>query len=198
MTLTFTARTGVSLIHESTVEDTLRLVRQLELGDDLDLDIAIGVRDGHPDQSALVDGLRGRGAVLPIDPACSVTEAHNRALARMVDKGNQFAWILSHELLLEPRTLGVLTKHMRVVPDCAVVSPYVTRSDAPKRKAVDVDAGHWVGSLYRTAALERIGLFDDGDVVEGHDVGWSGRARGAGWRVMTHRKARLTLASVHE
>jgi len=130
---------------------------------------------------------------------------------------------MSPELVIETWTLGVLTRHMRLVPDCAVVSPRImasahprshiwsdggavspdgavrrlsaglSRKRAPRGGAKDVDAIHRVGSLYRISAAEALGPFADDDEVDGHDIGWSGRARRDGWRVMVQRRARLAL-----
>lgn len=226
MALTFTPRTGVSLMHGSSVADTLRALRLLELCGDLDLDIVVGVRADDPDRTALADGIRGRGALLPVDPALPAGTAGNLALTGMVNHGREYAWILSPELVVEQWTLGLLTKHMAQVPDCAVVSPRImrqahpkpliwsdggvvssdgavrpisaglSRTKAPRAKAADIDAVHRVGSLYRTRALETVGLFVDGDEVDGHDVGWSDRARRNGWRVMVQRRSIAVLEGV--
>lgn len=223
MALTYTPRTGVAIMHGSSVADTLRALRLLELSADLDLDIVVGIRVGDPDQSALATGLRGRGVLLPIDPTVSDSIAWNAAVAGMVDKGTKYAWIISPELVIEKRTLRLLTKHMTAVPDCAVVGPRIMQSAqprspiwsdggavspegavsrlsaglrrqrAPRTRAVDVDAVHRVGSLYRISAMETVGPFADGDDVDGHDVGWSDRVRSNGWRVMVQRRAEAVL-----
>lgn len=223
MALTFTPRTGVAIMHGSSLANTLRTLRLLELSADLDLEIAVGVRRGDPDESALAAGLRGRGVLLPVDPTVSDSTACNTALAGMVDRGNQYAWIISPDLAIQKWTLRLLTRHMTVVPDCAVVSPRImqsarprsliwsdggavspdgavsrlsaglSRKRAPRPSAVDVDAVHRVGSLYRVSAVERMGTFADGDAVDGHDVGWSDRARRHGWRVMVQRRAEAVL-----
>ena len=223
MALTFTPRTGVAIMHGSSLANTLRALRLLELSADLDLEIVVGVRMGDADESALATGLRGRGVLLPVDPTVSDSTAWNTALAGMVDKGSQYAWIISPELVIEKWTLRVLTKHMTVVPDCAVVSPRIMQSAqprsliwsdggavspegtvsrlsagllgkrAPRARAVDVDAVHRVGSLYRISAMETVGPFADGDEVDGHDVGWSDRVRRHGWRVMVERRAEAVL-----
>lgn len=228
MALTYTARTGVSIMHGSSLANTLRAVRLLELCDDLDLDIVVGVRADDPAESALAAGLRGRGALLAVDPALSNTKACNTALAGMVDNGTQFAWIISPELVIENWTLGPLTRHMTLVPDCAVVSPRIMQdaqpkpliwsdggavspdgavrrlsaglsvSRAPQARAADVDAVCRIGSLYRISALQAVGPFTDGDEVDGHDVGWSYRARRDGWRVMVQRRARPVLEGVDD
>ena len=223
MALTFTPRTGVAIMHGSSLANTLRALRLLELSADLDLDIVVGVRVGDADEPALAAGLRGRGGLLPVDPTVSDSMACNVALAGMVDKGNQYAWIVSPELLIQKWTLRLLTKHMTFVPDCAVVSPRIMQSAqprsliwsdggavspdgavsrlsvglrrkrAPRASAVDVDAVHRVGSLYRISAMETVGPFADGDEVDGHDVGWSDRVRSKGWRVMVQRRAQAVL-----
>jgi hypothetical protein len=223
MALTFTPRTGVAIMHGSSLANTLRALRLLEMSTDLDLDIVVGVRMGDPDESALAAGLRGRGALLPVDPPVSDSAGWDTALAGMVGKGNQYAWIISPDLVIGKRTLRFLTKHMTVVPDCAVVSPRIMQSAqprapiwsdggavspdgavtrlsaglrrkrAPRARAVDVDAVHRVGSLYRVSAMEAVGLFADGDEVDGHDVGWSNRVRSNGWRVMVQRRAEAVL-----
>lgn len=228
MAVTYTARTGVSIMHGSSLANTLRALRLLELCGDLDLDIVVGVRTDHPDRSSLADGIRGRGALLPVDPALSDSTAANSALAGMVDKGNEYAWIVSPELVVERWTLGVLTKHMTLEPDCAVVSPRImrsahpkpliwsdggavspdgtvrriaaglTRARAPRARAADVDAVHRVGSLYRISALETVGSFLDGDEVDGHDVGWTDRARRDGWRVMVQRRSQAVLEGAED
>lgn len=228
MALTFTPRTGVSIMHGSSLAHTLRALRLLELCGDLDLDIVVGVRADDPDRPALAEGIRGRGALLPVDPALSDSTAGNPALAGMVDKGNEYAWIISPELVVERWTLGLLTKHMTLVPDCAVVSPRImqyahpkpliwsdggavspdgavrriaaglSRARAPRNRAADVDAVHRVGSLYRISAVETVGQFVDGDEVDGHDVGWSDRARRDGWRVMVQRQSHAVLEGVED
>lgn len=228
MALTFTPRTGVSLMHGSSLANTLRALRLLELCGDLDLDIVVGVRADDPDRSALSDGIRGRGVLLPVDPALSESTSGNPALAGMVDKGNEYAWIISPELVVERWTLGLLTKHMALVPDCAVVSPRIMQSAhpkpliwsdggalssdgavrrisaglrrgrAPRTRVADVDAVHRVGSLYRISAMETVGPFVDGDDVDGHDVGWSDRARRGGWRVMAQRRSQAVLEGVED
>lgn len=223
MALTFTPRTGVAIMHGSSLANTLRALRLLEMSTDLDLEIVVGVRMGDPDESALTAGLRGRGVLLPVDPAASDSAVWDTALVGMVDQGNQYAWIISPELLIDRRALRHLTKHMTVVPDCAVVSPRIMQSAQPRApiwsdggavssdgavtrlsaglrrkraardRAVDVDAVHRVGSLYRISAMETVGLFADGDEVDGHDVGWSDRVRSNGWRVMVQRRAEAVL-----
>lgn len=227
MALTFTPRAGVSIMHGSSLDDTLRSLRLLELSGDLDLTAVVGIREGDPHRSALVDGMRGRGTILPIVPTASDAEAHNAVLTELVRRDVQYVWTLRPELVIGSWTLGVLTKHMTAVPDCAVVgarimrfaepqpliwsdggtvsvngsvkrlSAGLSRRQAPKAKPVDVDAVHRAGSLYRVAALQTVGLFGDDDEVDGHDVGWSDRARQAGWRVMVQRRARPQLEGVN-
>lgn len=226
MTLSFTPRTGVALFHGPNPKDTLRLLRRLELGSDLDLEIIIGVPEGHVDVPALADGLRGRGTLRSIDPSLSVPAGANVILADMIGKGIQYAWILGPELRPTPATLSILTRHMARMPDCAAVGPRILQhtdsrpviwsdggvvsgdgqvgrisagvkwSGAPKARAVDVDAVPFPGSLYRVSAVATLGPFGDSDIVDGHDVGWSNRARRAGWRVMVQRRARSRLVGV--
>ena len=227
MALTFTPRTGVSIVHGPNLDDTVRLLRLLEMSADLDLEIMVAVRGGAADEPALVDRMQGRGSIATVPPGASDAEAHNAIMTGLVNRGCEFAWILRPELLVEPLTLGQLVRHMRKVPDCGVVgarimqfgvpesliwsdgaavsvdgsikrhSAGLSRSRAPKGKSVDVEAVCRAGALYRVAALEAVGLFVDGDEVEGHDVHWSDRARRAGWRVMVQRRARPTLEGVN-
>jgi GT2 family glycosyltransferase len=223
MALTFTPRTGVSLLHNSRVEDTLRTLRLLELSSDLDLHVVVGVRDGDADQPALSDGLRGRGTILTVDPDASDAGVHNAIIATFAEQGSQYAWILRPDLTFGQWTLGLLTRHMTRVPDCGVVgarimqageprkviwsdgatmsatgsltraSAGLNRSKATKAKPVDVDAVCRIGALYRVAALESVGPLDDDDLIDNHDVRWSESARRAGWRVMVQRRAHPTL-----
>lgn len=203
MTLGFTPRTGVTVIHGSNPDDTLRLLSCLEMGDDLDLEIVIGVHEGHPDVPALADGMHGRGTLRSIDPTLSVPAGADLIIADMVGKGTQYAWILSPSVRPAPTALKFLTKHLAQVPDCAVVgsrmgrlSTGVNKSQAPKARPVDVESVPFIGSLYRVSAVATLGRFGDADIVDEHDVGWSNRARRAGWRVMMHRRAELELGGL--
>jgi GT2 family glycosyltransferase len=199
MALTFTPRTGVSIVHGSSVDDTVRLLRLLELSHDLDLETVVEIRDGAGDASALANRMDGRASILTVPAGASDAEAHNAILARIMERGSQFAWILAPELVIEPLTLGTLVRHLRKVPDCAVVGANIdmTRSLARTTKAADVEAVVRTGALYRVATLESVGLFGDNDVVDGHDAQWSARARQAGWRVMVHRAAAPMLERAH-
>jgi GT2 family glycosyltransferase len=227
MALTFTPSTGVSIVHGTSLDDTVRLLRLLELSNDLDLEIVVAVRGGAADEPALVDRLQGRGSIQAVPPGASDAAAHNAVLARIVERGSQYAWVLRPELIIERPTLGQLIRQMKVRPDCAVVGARILQSGgpqpriwsdggavspdgsfkrhsaglklstAPKAKPTDVDAVCRTGALYRVAALESVGLFGEGDEVDGHDVHWSDRARRAGWRVIVQRRAAPTLEGVH-
>lgn len=223
MSLTYTPRTGVSLLHEDDLDQTMRCVRMLELGSDLDLDLVVVTRaEGAADREALVAGLRDRGRVVPASTA-SADEAHNVALAGFVDQGSSYAWVLRPNLAIAEWLLGFLVRHLEKTPDCAVVGNRVTLGDgtdapiwsdggsvtsagevvrlsaglrrgrAPKREPAEVDAVYRPGSLYRVSTLETVGLFAAGDTVDGHDVGWCARARAAGWHTDVHRRARIGL-----
>jgi hypothetical protein len=96
---------------------------------------------------------------------------------------------------------------MTSVPDCAVVGPRI-RQDAASGSAGtheapagqdrtgDVAAVPFLGSLYRLQAIGAVGPFGDADIVDGHDRGWSARARLAGWRVMMNGRAQVRVGDV--
>lgn len=224
MTSGFLPRTGVTILHGDDPESTVRLLRRLELSTDLDLEIVIGVPEGHVDVPALADGLRGRGTLASTDPTQAVPVCVNTILANFVDKGVQYAWILSPELLPASPALAILARQMIQMPDCAVVGPRVfqdvagrpviwsdggvvsaegpvrrlsagvSKEQAPRAGAVDVEAVPFPGSLYRLSAIAAVGALGGADIVDAHDVGWSDRARQAGWRVMAQRRAQAWLA----
>lgn len=179
------------------------------------------------EHAALLDGMQGRGAVLGIDADATNAALANVAATHAVAVGSRFLWFLPPGIAIETWTLGRLVKYAVTVPECAVVGPRIMRpgKDEPviwsdggavsatglitrhaagqprdkvaKARAVDVHAVERRGALYRTAALEGVGLFDVADEIDGCDVGWCARARAAGWRVVVQQRARLTLERDH-
>jgi hypothetical protein len=221
--LSYVPRTVVSLTRGGDVAATLRGVHALELSPDLDLDIVVLHQgDNGNEHAVLVDGLQGRGSVVQVKEAATDADLANVAVARAVDVGSRFVWFLSPSITIETWTLGRLIKYANAAPECAVVAPRimqpgpadviwsdggvltpsgnVTRQSAGrsrhklgKARAVDMDAVERVGALYRTVALEAVGMFAVSDEVDGYDVGWCDRARKAGWRTVVQQRARLTL-----
>ena len=189
---------------------------------DLDIIVLHQGNHGN-EHAALVNGLQGRGSVLQVDEAASDADLANAAVARAVDAGSRFVWFLSPSITIETWTLGRLIRYANTVPECAVVGPRIMQPGRPepiiiwsdggvvspsgvtrhsadrsrhklaKARPVDMDAVERVGALYRAAAFEAVGPFDDSDEVDGHDVGWCDRARKAGWRTVVQQRARLTL-----
>jgi GT2 family glycosyltransferase len=125
-------RTGVVLVNHDSADDTVACVASLETSRDLDLDIVVVDNSDSADSAAALRTVLGRRAeVISSGGNLGYAGGSNVGIARCLERGNEYVWLLNPDTRVEPETLPRLLQVFDDVPDCGVVGPRVVHPGDP-------------------------------------------------------------------
>jgi GT2 family glycosyltransferase len=125
-------RTGVVLVNHDSADDTVGCVASLEASRDLDLDIVVVDNSDSPASADALRTLLGdRAEVISSGGNLGYAGGSNVGIARCLERGNQFVWLLNPDTRVERDTLPRLLEVLDDVPDCGVVGPRIVHPGEP-------------------------------------------------------------------
>ena len=125
-------RTGVVLVNHDSADDTVACVESLEASRDLDLDIVVVDNSDSPESADELRTLLGpRAEVVSSGGNLGYAGGSNVGIARCLDRGNEYVWLLNPDTRVEPETLPRLLQVFDDVPDCGVVGPRIVHPGEP-------------------------------------------------------------------
>ena len=189
-------------------QDTLACLRSLREVSGLDI---LVVDNGSRPRLAEACGDELEGVtLLENEQNLGYAGGNNIGLKRALADGAEAVWVLNNDTVVDPEALDLLLACLERHPRAAAVAPAVLSADDPSRLWVAWGEVNWLQSLvrlvgqgreygprwqgerevpwlpgcsvlFRRAALEAVGLFDENYFAYHEDVDWAARARELGW-----------------
>ena len=203
-------RVGVVVLNYLGVDDTVACLGSLAALDDPVRVIVVdnGSADGSAARLVQVPGVE----VIANDSNLGFAGGNNVAIARLLDDGLEFVWVLNNDTLVEPATARELLAVADADPRIGAVGSVLYDMAAPHR-VLTWGGGHlgrWTGRtrdahadtdridyltaasvLLRSSALRQVGLFDSRYFFTWEDVDLSRRLVAAGWRLTVAGRSRV-------
>jgi GT2 family glycosyltransferase len=203
-------RVGVVVLNYLRVDDTLACLESLTALDDPVRVIVVdnGSADGSAARLAAVPGVE----LIANDSNLGFAGGNNVAVARLLDDGIEFVWVLNNDTLVEPATVGELLAVADADPRIGAVGSVLYDMAAPQNVLTwgGGRLGRWTGRtrdarsendqvdyltaasvLLRATALRQVGLFDGRYFFTWEDVDLSTRLVAAGWRLAVAGRSRV-------
>jgi GT2 family glycosyltransferase len=203
-------RVGVVVLNYMGADDTLACLESLAT---LDVPVRVtvvdnGSTDGSPATLAAVPGIE----LIANDSNLGFAGGNNVAIARLLDDGLEFVWVLNNDTLVEPATLRELLAVADTDSRIGAVGTVLYDMDAPhhvltwgggrvsrltgrtRDARADGDRVDYLTAasvLLRAAALRQVGLFDNRYFFTWEDVDLSKRLVAAGWRLTVAGRSRV-------
>jgi GT2 family glycosyltransferase len=203
-------RVGIVVLNYRRVADTIACLESLA-----ELEVAArrivvdnGSDDGSAELLAAVPGVEFIGN----DRNVGFAAGNNVAIARLLEEGTEFVWILNNDTTVEPKTLGDLLSVVAASPRVAAVGSVIYDMAAPDRVITwgGGSVGRWTGRtrdarverdrvdyisgasmLLRAEALREVGLFDIRYFFTWEDVDLCTRLRAHGWAIAVAEHAHV-------
>jgi GT2 family glycosyltransferase len=203
-------RVGVVVLNYLGADDTLACLGSLAALDDPVRVIVVdnGSADGSAARLVQVPGVE----VIANDSNLGFAGGNNVAIARLLDDGLEFVWVLNNDTLVEPATARELLAVADADRRIGAVGSVLYDMAAPHR-VLTWGGGHlgrWTGRtrdahadsdridyltaasvLLRASALRQVGLFDSRYFFTWEDVDLSRRLVAAGWRLTVAGRSRV-------
>ena len=203
-------RVGVVVLNYIRVDDTLACLESLAVVDDPVRVIVVdnGSADGSAARLAAVPGLE----LIANDSNLGFAGGNNVAIARLLDAGLEFVWVLNNDTLVEPATVRELLAVADADPRVGAVGSVLYDMASPQHVLTwgGGRLGRWTGHtrdaraesdrvdyltaasvLLRSTALRQVGLFDSRYFFTWEDVDLSRRLVAAGWRLAVAGRSRV-------
>jgi GT2 family glycosyltransferase len=203
-------RVGIVVLNYRRVADTiacLESLADLEVGARL-IVVDNGSRDGSAERLAGVPGVE----LIANEFNAGFAAGNNVAIARLLEDGAEFVWVLNNDTIVERTTLGNLLSVASAAPRVAAVGSVIYDMEVPERVITwgGGSVGRWTGRtrdarsrsdrvdyvtgasmLLRSEALREVGLFDTRYFFTWEDVDLCTRLRRHGWRIAIADDARV-------
>jgi GT2 family glycosyltransferase len=203
-------RVGVVVLNYLGVDDTLACLRSLAALDEPVRVIVVdnGSTDGSTATLAAVPGVE----LVANDANLGFAGGNDVAIARLLDDGLEFVWVLNNDTLVDPGTVRELLAVADADPRIGAVGTVLYDMASPQRVLTwgGGRLGRWTGRtrdaraandrvdyltaasiLLRATALRQVGLFDRRYFFTWEDVDLSTRLVDAGWRLAVAGQSRV-------
>ncbi|MFP6600566.1 MAG: glycosyltransferase family 2 protein [Deltaproteobacteria bacterium] len=214
------ARVTAVVLNWNGLDDTLRCISSLEALTYEDLSILVVDNGSELSPRERLEREHSQVRVVENVRNLGYSGGNNIGIARAVDDGAEFVWVLNNDTVVERASLGELVAAAERHPRAAAVGGKVLHVDPADRIWVTWGRVTWLQSLIalvgegrkdhrrydveravpwipgcslllRSAAVVELGGFDENFFAYHEDVEWAERARRRGWELWYNGRARV-------